>query len=440
MVDNRAHAGDARVKDWLNTWGLALLLVAGGFLLAYHFVEPAPPRVLRVAAGDPGGAYHRHALAYRERLARDGITLEVITTAGAVENLRLAAGAEPEVDLAFVQGGLEPAQGARPVALGSLYYEPLWVFHRLDPPPSRLSELTGRRIAVGAPGSGTRAVTLALLEANGISEGQASLLGLDASAAAGALLSGEIDAAFLVGAPELPAVTRLAGSDAVALLDLRRSAAYGRLFPYLAELTLPEGALDLAANRPPAALRMVGVTAVLAARKDLHPALIDRVLQVATEVHGGPGLFRSADQFPSPEHVGLPLSERAERFYRYGPPLLQRYLPFWAATLVDRLKVMLLPLVGLLFPLVRLTPPVYRWRVRSRVYRIYRELQRIDPDRAPAPPGHAEADARLQALQRLEDEVNHVQVPPAYADELYHLRMHLALVRERLAALKAEGD
>lgn len=424
-----------KLPDAALVWGGAAALLVAGFWLAFQFVDPAPPSVIRMATGAPDGAYHRYAERYREPLEAQGITLELVPSEGAVANLDLLTREQDPVDLAFVQGGV-PTQGLGEVlsSLGSLYFEPVWVFLRdaAVQAPRTLKDLQGLRIGIGGAGSGTQAVARTLLEANGIGAGRATLLEVDFQRGATALAAGDIDALFVIASPTAAIVHDLATRDGVSIMNFARADAYVRLYRFMSHLDLPEGVVDLAANRPPAPVSLLAVTANLVARNDFHPALTDLVLQVARQVHQAPGILEEADQFPSPRYAILPLDDDAERFYRYGPPFLQRYLPFWPANLLDRLKIMLLPLIALLFPLLKTMPPLYQWRIRSRVYRWYDDLQKLDPARAAQPPDAASLAARLQALDALESEVNQVQVPLSYTDELYHLRSHIELVRHGL--------
>jgi TRAP transporter TAXI family solute receptor len=422
-----------RKSDWrhgLSLYAPAGLLVVAAFVLAYQFVQPAPPRLLTLAAGESGGAYHAFAARYRDRFAREGIEIRVLETAGSGENLDLLR--EGQADVAFVQGGmLGSADPGGLTALGSLYFEPLWLFHRRDLELDRLSDLRGRRIAVGPPDSGTRVLVERLLEENGIAPGQAERAALASDEAADALLASEVDAVFLVAAPEARTVARLLTCPGVELASFRRAPAYARRHRFLTELVLPEGAVDLAANVPAREVKLLAPAATLVAAPDLHPALVDLLLQAAREVHGEGGWFEAPGRFPSREFVEFPLNAEAERFYTYGPPFLQRYLPFWAASLVDRLKVMLLPLVVLLIPLARFLPPVYNWRMRSRVYRWYRELEAVDESLGEGCSEDDKASA-LVRLRRVESDVRRVDVPLSFAHQLYHLRQHIELVRRRI--------
>jgi TRAP transporter TAXI family solute receptor len=390
-----------------------------------------------IATGGKEGAYYRFAGRYAELLARDGITLEVRSTSGSVENLGLLAASESGVDVAFVQGGTGAEVAAPQLrSLASVYLEPLWIFTRMEPPPVQLTGLAGRRVATGPEGSGTRAVALQLLADNGLPDASTTLLPMDGNEAADALLSGDLDAAFVVASPEAPVVARLLAAEGIAPMSLARAEAYARRHRFLSAVTLPEGVVDFQRNIPGGDVTLLAPTANLVARDDLHPALVVLLLQAAKKVHGGGGLFERPGEFPAPSHLDFPLSEAAGRYFEFGPPLLQRYLPFWAANLIDRLKIMLLPLVTLMFPLLRIVPPTYRWRVRSRIYRWYRELQEIDERIRAA--GPADDLGRLETgLTRIEDEVRRVSVPLAYADALYDLRQHIAFVRETLRETEA---
>ncbi len=412
----------------LKSSALAIVIALAGFLLAYQFVEPAPPKAITLATGSPTGAYHAFGLAMRDILAANDIELKLQNTAGSDENATLLA--EGKVDIALMQGGtpLESVSGGEHLrALASLYYEPLWIFHRIDPAPVRLATLARRRVNRGVPGSGTRRLADELLMLNNVKSENFSEL--DNASASEALRAGELDALFMVSGENSPETQTLLQAPGISLMDLPRAKAYHLHRRYLSPLTLPPGAIDLANERPPTERQMIGVTAMLVARKDLHPALVDLLLLSAPKIVGGDGLFHTAGQFPSGLYLSMPLSKEAQRFHKRGPSFLQRFLPFWAATLIDRLVVMLIPLAALVIPLFKLFPPLYRWRVRSRIYRWYEDLQRIET-RLDA--GRADPEELDAAVRRIEMEVKQVETPLSYADQLYHLRSHINLVRTRI--------
>lgn len=432
------------------------LLLVAALWATYQFVEPAPPGSLVLATGDPAGAYHAEASRLVEVFAAEGIELRLLPSEGSVDNLaKLAAG---EADVAFVQSGLASAAGGAGGAapdtpldtaaatlpplhdlegLASVYYEPVWIFVRAAARPVRIDALGGLRIAVGRRGSGTRPVALRLLAESGIGPGDAELLELGTDAAADALRAGEIDAAFVISSPDAPAVRRLLADEAVPLLDLERAAGWSRRHAWLRNLSLPAGTLDFARDIPPVDVRLLGVAATLVARADLHPALADLVMRAAGETFSRDTLFSGAGRFPSPDYLDLPASDEAVRYYRYGVPFLQRYLPFWAATLVDRLKLLALPLLALLLPLSRLLPPTWRWTVRKRVFRWYAEVQTCDLS-AREDPSPENLDACLAALARIEDETRGVEVPLGFAHELYALRLHVELLAGQIRRQRGE--
>jgi TRAP transporter TAXI family solute receptor len=414
----------------LMTFGSAALVTLIGFVIAWQFVNPAPPRTLVIATGQADGAYYLFARRYRELLAQNGIELEIRTTAGSIENLELLQ--NNSVSLAFVQGGTGTAAAAGTLtSLGSLYYEPLWIFYRGEQPLTRLSELQDRRIAIGAPGSGTHAIASMLLADNAIDSGAGNIQPVGGAAAVQALLQGSTDALFLVAAPAAPLVQQLLHRQDIRLMSFARATAYTRTHHFLSAVTLPEGVIDLQANIPPRDTVLLAATANLVARDDFHPALVSLLLQAATSVQGGGGLFEQPGAFPNSDNLEFPLDDDARRFYKHGPPFLQRYLSFWTASLIDRLKVMLVPLLTLLLPLGKILPPTYRWRVRKKIYRWYRELQALDTETS-ARQADATRETLRQKLDELEEEVRKVSVPLSYADELYNLRLHIGLVRDKL--------
>lgn len=423
-------------RDLSGTYGIATVLVVVGLVVAYQFVDPAPPSGIVLATGEDGGAYQSFGKQYADILARNGISVELKTTAGSVENLELLA-SDSGVDLAFVQSGLAQGNAAPGVmALGSLYFEPLWLFVRDEFQLKHLSDLAGARITVGTEGSGTRAVGLSLLAANGVNSSNTRLLDLPHADAVEALANAEVDVAFVIASPDSEVVRRMIEQPGVHLHDFDRGGAYARLYPFLSPVLLPAGVMGLSANLPAADVTTIAPTAMLAAREDLHPALVDLLLAAANNIHGQSSLLSDRGQFPTAQYTDLPIGGEAKRFYKYGPPFLQRILPFWAATLIDRLKVMLLPLIALAIPLVKLMPPIYRWRIQSRFLRLYDEVQSLDPDRADGLNG-TDIARNLGALDRIDHTVTKIEVPRAYMGELFKLRRDIDLVRRRLHSVAA---
>ncbi|HTU01598.1 MAG TPA: TAXI family TRAP transporter solute-binding subunit [Candidatus Sulfotelmatobacter sp.] len=418
------------MRDYLKIYVPAALLIIAGFALAWRFVNPAPPRTIRMAGGPEQGAYIESARRYSEILARDGITLEVQVTSGSLQNLQLLRAGDGGVDVAFVQGGTVSGDTSGLMSLASVFFEPLWVFVRGETPFDHLAHLKGRRLAVGVEGSGTRALALQLLAAAGLAN-DVTLRPLGGDEAVQALLAGTVDAAFFVTARPLPQLEPLLHAKGIRLMSFAQADALAQRFRFLSKVVLPEGRLDLAANIPSKDVVLVAPAAALVARKGLHPAIIDQIIQAATEVNGRAQLFSEPGQFPSVRFLDIPVSPDAARYLKSGPTFLRRHLPFWAAAMVERFLVLLIPIVTLLFPLLRFGPPAYRWQVRRRITRRYRKLRQID---ALALESKSAADrARaLEQLQALEEEVESLKIPPAYADSLYLLWTHIRFIRRSI--------
>jgi hypothetical protein len=275
------------------------------------------------------------------------------------------------------------------------------------------------------------------LSANEVDARNATLQEIGGSSAASALKRGDLNAAFFVSSPDNPLVRELLGNDQIKLSSFSRAAAYVQRYPYLSVVRLAEGAVDLASNNPSRNIDLLASSAQLVAKPDLNPTVIDLLLLAAEQLHSQGDWFEKKGQFPSEQFLDFPLNKEAARFYRDGPPLLQRFLPFWAASLIDRLKIMLLPLIVLLMPLFKVMPPIYQWRMRSRIYRWYRELENVnlswhhskDPDRR---------EQAISQLNQIDNEVLHLEVPLSFADHLYHLRHHIQLVRQKIQS--EDGD
>lgn len=433
---------NAALKDALKVWlpvGLLGVVLAA---VAWTFVEPAPPSTVTLATGSPGGAYHEKAQRYAASFGRSGITLDLQPSAGSAENVqRLLDG---EADAALVQAGtVSPDAEEQLEAVVAVAYEPLLVFVRdaalADASPESagtLADLAGRRIAIGAEGSGTAALIHTLLDALQLRDSAdatgTTLLPLGGTDAADALNAGDLDAACFVMDPDAPLVADLLAVPGVSLLDLRRSPAWSHRFPYLEAVTIDEGVVDPIRNLPATDVRTVAPVAYLAVRRDTHRAVVQLLVEAAKDDHQARSLVAAPGSFPSLQRMDLPVADEAEFFFERGPNILHRLFPFWLASMVDRLIIMILPLLVVLIPLVRAAPPVMRWRIRSRIYKWYKQLRVIDDTISHGDPPQARLQADLKQLHELDDEVARTDVPLSYMEEFYNLRLHIAYMRDRV--------
>ena len=435
-------AGLLSLRDLFATAWWIFLIVGIGFIVAYQFVEPAPPTKIVITTGGENGAYYQFAHRYAAILARSGVSLEIRTSAGSLENLTRLKNNEAQVG--FVQGGVlapkddpDAEDDSGLLSLGSVFYEPVWVFYRGEKRLERLTELRGKRVAIGQEGSGIRQLAELLLEANDVPAGK-NLLPLSGLQAAEELQQGRIDAAFLIAAESAPVVQVLLRSPGVKVMSFAQANAYQRRFPFLTRLTLPQGVVDLVRDYPPEDIKVLAPTANLIVRDDLHPALQTLLLQAVSEVNGKSGFFQSAGEFPSYMDQLLPLSPEAARYFKAGPPFLQRYLPFWLAVLIDRLIVLMLPIVALLIPLLRIAPALYSWRVRSKIFRSYGELKFLEDDLKHRFDLTKVAEYR-DRLDALDEEASQLHVPLGFTDLVYTLREHVNLVRHILEKQEAQS-
>jgi hypothetical protein len=404
-------------------------------------VDPAPPHTITISAGPRDSSFMQMAQAYRTILARNGVKLNIVESEGSVENLRRLLDPKSKVDLAFVQGGVADGIDTRSlVSLGSVAYLPIVVFYH-GSGLTRLSDLDGKRIAIGRLGSGTRELSLRLLHANGMDPGgNSTFLPLDGMEAATALVSNRVDAAMLSGdSTTRELMLRLLDIPGISVMSFDESAAYTRLFPYLESIDLPPGVLDLSRRVPAQTLHLIGPTVEIVARSSLHPAISDLLIEAAGEVNGVPGLLQRAGEFPSPVARDFRISEDATRYYKSGKSFLYRTLPFWLASVTDRLLVLLLPLAVLVIPGLRAIPGLYRWRVRSRIYRYYGALIAIERD-ALKHKSEEERRALLEELDEIENSLNTLRMPLAYADAFYVLREHVGFVRMHLSPDRKEAE
>jgi len=431
MVQKSTDRGSTR--ELVMILAPVVLLISGGFWFALQFFQPAPPKTIAITTGSETGAYYRFAKEYARHLQRSGIKLELRTSAGALENVQRLNDPNSGVSVGLIQGGIANADQAPDlVSLGRVFLEPLWIFHAGPAPLDRIADLKGKRIAVGPEGSGTRKLASALLTRNEIGAADATLLPLGGRAAADALLKGEADAIFLVLAPEAELIQELLRRADVQLMSLAQAEAYTRLFPYLNRVVLPQGAIDLVRNIPPRDVQLLAPVAALVARKDLHPALVALLVEAASETHGGAGLFHKLAEFPRMADPELPLSADAARAFKNGPSFLKRLLPFWAATFLERLIVMAVPVATILFPVFKLAPKLYQWRIKRRINYWYAKLK--DLERRMAATSGARSPEFQQEIDQIDEAVGTIPVPVNFSDQYYTLRSAIDLVRQRMAA------
>ena len=413
---------------------LVLLLLASviGLIVAVMFaLDLLPPKSLRMAAGTPGSAYHEIAERYRAHLARDGITLEIVESAGSVENAaRLSEGA---ADVALVQGGIPTQPDADLRALGTVFLEPLLVFHRegtenaTDP-----AKWQGIRAAIGAEGSGTRHVVEEILGALKLNPPPEALAPLSGQAAAEALLQGEVSVAIFVAPVTAPYLRALYDAPGIALASIRDVESIRRRMAFVVDADIPRAGIDYASEKPPERIDLIALPAQIIARGDLHPALVDRLVKAARTIHAGRDLVSTEGAFPSSKATTVPMNKQAKTLLDSPPSRLDRYMPYWMAAQINKMALLLLPLIFLLLPLLRVLPGIYAWTMRARVYKNYSEL--VEIEKAAIGPVAA---ADLDGLERRLDEVQHslteMRLPERYRENAYTMQLHIELVRKRLA-------
>jgi hypothetical protein len=410
---------------------LPVLLVTMGLgWLTVKLIRPAPPGTVVILSGAEDSSFHHTAKRYAKIIGAHGVRVKVVVTDGSAENLRLLMDKKQIADVALVQTGLTEAEDAPGLtSLGTVYVQPFLVFYRDRNTLDRLTQLRGRRISIGPEGSGTRWLALKILEENDMSAKDTRLLDLDGDDAIAALIGKKADAIFLTSEQVRGRKVReLMREPGIRLMSLRQADGYLRRLRFLSRLEAPEGSFDLGLNLPPRDTSLVGTPVELIAREGLHPAISDLLIAAAREVHGKPGMYRKAGEFPTPIEHDIPISEEARRYYTSGSPFLYQRLPFWLASLVDRILIVLLPLLIVVVPLSRLIAPLYRWRVRSRIYRWYGSLMKIEREMRENLTS-AQRTALDERLADIEASVNSLQPPLAFADQLYVLREHIALVR-----------
>ncbi|QEW05317.1 TAXI family TRAP transporter solute-binding subunit [Nitrincola iocasae] len=431
----------ALISDSIRVLIPFILLGAVFFYIAWQFVEPAPPSRFTLATGGSGGAYEQTGQRYAKSFADSGFELELINTAGSVDNWqRLLNG---EVDAALVQSGTLPEGDALPLeAVVSVALEPLFVFYRPEAVNlsdtqelARLDQLSGLKVAIGGEGSGTRKLVTALLEEAGLLDialDNDLLLEQGGQQAMVLLQAGEIDAAAFVMAPDAPLMTELLSDPSLQVMNFSRAQALARRLPYLTGVTLYQGVVDLNANLPATDIQLIAPATYIAIRNDVHRSMVQLLIEAAKQDQGRINLITDNNQFPSLEQTDITISTDAQYYLERGPNILHRHLPFWLASLVDRLAILIIPLLAIMIPLMRVAPPAFRWRIRRRIYRWYKKLRIIDDDLAKPDVPLTLLQSDLELVRSFENDVADTVVPLSYMEEFYNLRLHVAYIRSRL--------
>jgi len=414
-------------------YGGAVLIFAGAIWLTFQYVKPLPPKKVTIATGSKNGAYYKYARKYAEIFAREGVKLEIIQTSGSIDNLAHMSTSENKVDAAFMQGGITTAKEHPKLrSLGSLYYEPLWVFYNDKHDIENLSDVKGLKADIGPPNSGTNYLIKELLKDNGVTLENTTLLERNYDIAVPQLVSGESDIMGIITGVRSKIIENLSEpTGKVHLFSFERAEAYARSHHYLQRVTLPQGAINLAENLPRKDIFMIAPTANLVVNEDLHPAIKYLFLLAANQVHMEGDLFAQPGQFPNDTALLFPISDEAESFYKNGPPLLMRFLPYQLAVIFERLKILLIPLLTLLYPLFKFTPPAYRWQIRRRIFRWYKQLKELDME-AYDIISLDKAEVMFAQLEELDRQVMETSVPLSYTDYIYSLRIHIRLIQTRL--------
>jgi len=421
-------------------WGAIALGTLGIVSLALSYFIPAPPPTVTIATAFKGASFEYYGRLYREKFARANVDLILRETNGAVENLRLLGDPRSGVDIGFVTGGVSDGEHAPGLlSLGTIDYLPIWIFYVSAEPFERLSQLKGKRIAVGPKGSGTRFTAEKVLGRAGITPDSATFLPLAGNSAAEALRGNTVDAVWILGAPDVPAVQSLLRNPHIRLMNFPTAEAFTCIFPNLVRLVLPQGVIDIDENIPPTDVQMLATTNRVLIRDDLHPAIVGLLLETMAAVHGGSGVFQKAGEFPKPTDSDYPVATSAADFYKSGPSLLEKYFPLWLVVHAKRLIAVAVAAVAVGLPLFHYLPLLYKWSVRRRLLYWYSQLKSLEDSIDANPDGEALIKMQTE-IDRIETAVSHIRFPLAFADQLYDLRGHIDIVRRRLLPASAPRE
>jgi TRAP-type uncharacterized transport system substrate-binding protein len=412
----------------------AIICVVGVVSLALVYFIPAPPSKVVMATAFRGASFEYYGRQYRDIFARSRVTLELRETAGAVENVKLLLDPKSDVDIAFVTGGVSDGKRAPGLlSLGTAYNQPFWIFYISDEKLERLSQLKGKRIAMGPDGSATHLSGEKILGKGGINPQTATLLPFAGNAAVTALQDGKVDAVWIIGAPDATAVKSLLGARNVKLLGFPMAEAFTRIYPDLISLTLPKGIIDIDGAVPANDVPLIGTTVKVLVRSDVHPEIVQLLLQTMVETHRGPEIFQRPGEFPNGMDAEYPVAQTAVDFYKNGPSFMQRHLPLWLTVHVQRAIAVAVAFVAVGVPLFHYLPLLYKWNAHRRLIYWYGQLKALEASFDTAASGRHLAEKQAE-IERIEDAVSRIRFPLTFTDQLYELRSHIDIVRRRIAS------
>jgi len=414
-----------------SAWAVGIIGVVS-LVLSYSI--PAPPSTVKMATGNKGGVFEYYGRQYREIFARFNIELELRETSGAGENVKLLRDLESDVQIALVVGGVSDGKHASGLlSLGTVGNIPFWLFYSSNEPFDRLSQFKGKRIAVGPVGSGSRSSAEQILGKAGVNSENVTFLPFAASDAVEALNDGKADAVWIIGVPDATAIRSLLQNPGVRMMSFPTAEAFTIIFPELVRLVLPRGVIDIDRNIPPTDVPLIGSTTKVLVRSDLHPEIVQLLLQAMVETHGARAIFQRSGEFPNGTDTEYPVAPAAIDFYKNGPSFMQRHLPLWLSVHVQRAIAVLVTAIAIGFPLFKLLPLAYNWITRRRLFHWYAKLQALEASFDANPLVMHSADTRAE-IERIEDAVSHIRIPLTFSDQVYNLRSHIDIVRRKIAS------
>ena len=408
--------------------------IVGMVSLILIYLFPAPPSKVTMATAFKGSSFEYYGRQYREIFARSNVDLELLPTSGAAENMKLLQDPRSGVDFSLMVSGVSDGKHAPGLlSLGTVYNNPYWIFYSSNEPFDRLSQLMGKRIAVGPEGSGTRSSAVQILGKGGVNSETATFLPFAGTAAVEAINDGKVDAIWILGAPDATAVKSLLQNPKVRIMSFPTAEAFTRIFPDLARMVLPQGVIDIYRNIPPNDVQLIGSTTRVLVRGDLHPEIVQLLLQTMVEVHGGSNIFQRVGEFPNGTDVEYPVAPAAIDFYKNGPSFMQRHLPLWLSVHAQRAIAVLVTAIALGLPMFRFLPTAYNWLTRRRLFHWYAQLKALEASFNDSLTDKHLAEKQAE-IERIEEAVSHISFPLTFSDQLYQLRSHIDIVRRKITS------
>jgi hypothetical protein len=426
------------IKDSLLELRVTFILILALIVGVVVYLKPIPTTDITLATSYKGGDWYMFGEHAIEPLKEEGIKLNVLATNGSIENADDLINPKIDTNAAFIYAGsVSQEQSKQMYSLGSISYDPVWIFYRkeLVGKVSTFQDLAKYRVVLAPKKSGSYVLTKKLFHANGIEiENNPNFVPGTWESASADLLENKADVYIFLTTIVDPIVQKLLVAPEVALFDVPNAQAYQKKFSYLESVMLPAGSIDIEKQIPAKDISLIATTTTLAVRRDMHPALqLGLLMAMKHTIQESPRLFfAKRNEFPAYVDPGVQISPTARSYYNYGPPKAITYLPYWLAVFVDRFTLVVLAAFAVIYPLSKLNFQLrnFRFTILKRTY--YEMLFNLEKEITGKRLTSEEQEALLKKLDLIDKNVLKHRIPVGQEVEYFLFVNALQLLRQKI--------